>query len=192
MITEFPGQWMEKRNQRKMDTDREIRCAVTGEDGRQCNWSTTDSKRHGSTTNIRHHLKEKHGVLSPNVSIPDTSSKTNLISLWGKKGKLTVQQTLENNLLRWVISSKQPFTVNESPEFQQLLKDIPGVSLPFTSRHTLREHLLEDFDLHRMRLKNDPATTCQTIALSLDVWTSKNHIPILGVIGHWLTEESEY
>ena len=34
--------------------------------------------------------------------------------------------------------------------------------------------------------------TCQTIALSLDVWTSKNHIPILGVIDHWLTEEFEY
>lgn len=40
-------------------------------------------------------------------------------------------------------------------------------------------------------LKNELATTCQTIALSLDVWTSKNHIPIL-VIGHWLTEEFEY
>lgn len=41
-------------------------------------------------------------------------------------------------------------------------------------------------------LKNELATTCQTIALSLEVWTSKNHIPILGVIGHWLAEEFEY
>ena len=191
-IREFPSEWIEKRSQRKMDTDREICCAVTGEDGRPCNWSTTDSKRHGSTTNIRHHLKEKHGVLPPNVSIPDPASKLNLITLWGRKAKLTTQQTLEKNLLRWVISSKQPFTVIESPAFQQLLKDIPGVSLPFTSRHTLRERLLGDFNLQRVMLKNELATTCQTIALSLDVWTSKNHIPILGVIGHWLTEEFEY
>ncbi|KAJ6168129.1 hypothetical protein N7497_000972 [Penicillium chrysogenum] len=64
---------------------------------------------HGSTTNIRHHLKEKHGVLPPNVSIPDPAPKPNLISLWGRKGKISAQQLLENNLLRWVISSKQPF-----------------------------------------------------------------------------------
>ena len=116
-IQEFPSEWVEKRSQRKMDTDREICCAVTDEDGRPCNWSTTDSKRHGSTTNIRHHLKEKHGVLPPNVSIPDPASKLNLITLWGRKAKLTTQQTLEKNLLRWVISSKQPFTVIESPAF---------------------------------------------------------------------------
>ncbi|KAJ5642740.1 hypothetical protein N7490_006740 [Penicillium lividum] len=54
-------------------------------------------------------------------------------------------------------------------------------SAPF-ERETWRSAMLE----------NELATTCQTIALSLDVWTSKNHIPILGVIGHWLTEEFEY
>lgn len=41
-------------------------------------------------------------------------------------------------------------------------------------------------------LKNEIATTCQVIALSLDVCTCKNHTPILGVIGHWLTEEFGY
>lgn len=44
-IREFPSKLMEKRSQRKMNTDREICCAVTGEDGRPCSWSTTDSKR---------------------------------------------------------------------------------------------------------------------------------------------------
>ncbi|KAJ5994681.1 hypothetical protein N7481_001658 [Penicillium waksmanii] len=183
VITEFPSEWMEKRSQRRMNTDREIRCAVTGENGRQCNWSTKDSKRHGSTTKIRHPLKEKHGVLPPNISIPDTSSKTNLISRWGKKGKLTVQQTLEKNLLRWLLN-RQHFS-NYSKIYQ-----VFHFLLPLA--HTLWERLLEDFNLHRMRLKNELATTCQTIALSLDVWTSKNHIPILAVIGHWLTEEFEY
>ncbi|OGE46980.1 hypothetical protein PENARI_c080G05268 [Penicillium arizonense] len=90
------------------------------------------------------------------------------------------------------MNSKQAFTVIESPDLQQLFKDIPGISLPFTSRNTLREPLLEDFNLQRAKLKEELATTCQTIALSLDVWTSKNHIPILGVIGHWLTEDFDY
>jgi hypothetical protein len=34
--------------------------------------------------------------------------------------------------------------------------------------------------------------TCKTIALSLDIWTSKNQLPILCIIGHWLTDEFEY
>jgi hypothetical protein len=34
--------------------------------------------------------------------------------------------------------------------------------------------------------------TCKSIALSLDIWTSKNHLPILGIIGHWLTEDFLY
>lgn len=137
-------------------------------------------------------MKEKPGVLPPNVSIPDPASKPNLINIRGRKTKLTTQQTLEKNLLRWVISSKQPFTVIESPASQQLLKDIPGVPLPFTSRHTLRERLLGDFNVQRVMLKNELATTCQTIALSLDMWTSKNYISIPGIIGHCLTEEFEY
>ncbi len=36
------------------------------------------------------------------------------------------------------------------------------------------------------------AQTCQTIALSLDVWTSKNSKAILGVKGHWLTADFQY
>ncbi|KAJ5337385.1 uncharacterized protein N7506_005407, partial [Penicillium brevicompactum] len=65
LIRNIPNEWIEKRSQRKKVPDREICCAITNEDGTQCNWSTTDSKRHGSTTNIRHHWREKHGGLPP-------------------------------------------------------------------------------------------------------------------------------
>lgn len=132
-------------------------------------------------------MKEKHGVLPPGASDPPiVTPKATIASLWGNRGKLTTQELLEKNLLRWVASSKQPFTVIESPAFQQ------GVSLPFTSRHTLRQRLLQDFDLQRVKLKEELAATCQTIALSLDIWTSKNHISILNIVGHWLTDEFEY
>lgn len=40
--------------------------------------------------------------------------------------------------------------------------------------------------------KQELAETCQTIALSLDVWTSKNQLSIIAVIGHWLTSNFEY
>jgi hypothetical protein len=34
-------------------------------------------------------------------------------------------------------------------------------------------------------------TTCCTVALSLDLWTSENQPVILGVVGHWLTADFE-
>jgi hypothetical protein len=43
LIRNIPNEWIEKRSQRKKVTDREICCAITNEDGTQCNWSTTDS-----------------------------------------------------------------------------------------------------------------------------------------------------
>ena len=70
--------------------------------------------------------------------------------------------------------------------------NIQGVALPFTSRHTLRQWLIDDFNLQPAQLKEESRVNCKTIALSLDVWTSKNHLPILGVIGHRVTEDFDY
>ncbi|KAK9428606.1 hypothetical protein V1505DRAFT_332264, partial [Lipomyces doorenjongii] len=154
---EFRNEWIEKRNNKKRFIDREILCALIHKDtGKQCNWSTTDSKRQTSTTNIRHHLKDKHGILPPGVPEPAVAApKSTIVSFWGNKENLTFQERLEKNLLRWVISCKQPFTVIESPAFRQIFKDIPGISLPFTSRQTLRQRLMEDFDFQRVKLKEE-------------------------------------
>ncbi|KAK9489815.1 hypothetical protein V1508DRAFT_443830 [Lipomyces doorenjongii] len=46
--------------------------------------------------------------------------------------------------------------------------------------------LVENFTSQRLQLKEVLLQTCRTIALSLDMWTSRNNLPILGMIGHWL------
>ncbi|KAL3262695.1 hypothetical protein ABHI18_002508 [Aspergillus niger] len=79
----------------------------------------------------------------------------------------------------------------ESPAILQIFKDLPNAPLPFSSR-TLVRRIDADFDHHRIELINELTRTCSTIALSLDVWTSKNHKAILGVIGHWLTPDFRY
>jgi len=65
-----------------------------------------------------------------------------------------------------------------------LINDIPGVSMPFKSRSTLTSRISTDFALNRQELIQDLAITSQTIALSLDGWTSNNDISILAVIRH--------
>jgi hypothetical protein len=84
------------------------------------------------------------------------------------------------------------FSATESPFFQQMINDIPNISMPFTSRWTLTARISREFELDRQQLIQDLAISSQTIALSLDGWTSRNDISILVVIGHWLTEDFEY
>ena len=64
--------------------------------------------------------------------------------------------------------------------------------MPFTLRNTLTSQIAAQFELDCQQLVKELATSCQTIAVSLDGWMSNNDISILGVIGHWLTEDFEY
>ena len=98
----------------------------------------------------------------------------------------------EKNLIRQIVAENIAFSAIESPFFQQMINDIPGISMPFKSRTTLTTRISTEFELDRQKLIQDLAISSQTIALSLDGWTSKNDISILAVIGHWLTEDFVY
>ncbi|KAK9384294.1 hypothetical protein V1515DRAFT_562159, partial [Lipomyces mesembrius] len=101
--TPLKTEWLWGYFQTRELIDREIQCTLINKDtGKQCNWSTTDSKRQTSTT---HHLKDKHGILPPGVPEPAVAApKSTIVSVWGNKENLTFQERLEKNLLRWVIS----------------------------------------------------------------------------------------
>jgi hypothetical protein len=193
-ITEIDQEWINKKTKKRELKDRDIRCAyINDKTGLQCSWATLDSLRQTSTTNMRRHL-EKHAILSPQLHFT-ASNKTEqptIVDYMAKNKNLSHQQLLEKNILRWIIKDKHAFTTVESPAFHQIFHDIPGISLPPSSRSTLRRRLVETFKIQRLQLKEELAVTCKSIALSLDIWTSKNHLPILAIIGHWLTEDFKY
>jgi hypothetical protein len=81
------------------------------------------------------------------------------------------------------------FMAIESSAFQHIFNDLPGVSLPFTCRQTVARRVDSEFNLCPAQLVEELALTCQSIALSLDVWTSKNSKAMLGVIGYWVTHD---
>ncbi|KAK9257602.1 hypothetical protein V1519DRAFT_394334, partial [Lipomyces tetrasporus] len=86
-----------------------IQCAVVDDGtGKKCNWSTTDSKRQSSSTNIVRHLREAHSILPTGAKQVVAPSKATIIRFL-KKGKenvnLTHQQILEKNIIRWVVAS---------------------------------------------------------------------------------------
>jgi hypothetical protein len=121
-----------------------------------------------------------------------TTKQPSIASMFRGKTEQDVRDLLERNLLRWIVTDDIAFTAIESPAFQRIFKDLPDVPLPFSSSRTLVRRIDSDFDYGRVQLIDELARTCSTIALSLDVWTSKNHKAILGVIGHWLTPDFDY
>lgn len=123
------------------------------------------------------YLLRKHSIHPPGVLTLESFRNTKgTLPGFGrpKETNLTCQQQLEKDILHWIVADKPPFTTIESPAFRRIFSNIPGVTLPLASRHTLRQRLMDDFDLQRVQLKEELQVSCKTIALSLDVWTSKN------------------
>ncbi|KAF1808660.1 hypothetical protein P152DRAFT_369984, partial [Eremomyces bilateralis CBS 781.70] len=91
-----------------------IRCAFINEKtGIQCPWTTSDSLRQTSTSNMQQHHK-KHSIYSPHSQDePLPKKQASVISLLTRKETLSHQQLLERNILQWVIHDKQAFTTIE-------------------------------------------------------------------------------
>lgn len=86
---------------------------------------------------------------------------------------------------RWFVKSKQAFLEVEQPEFQEVFYSL-GVASPYRSRLTLRNDIYEDFLHRRSNLTRELETDCESISLTLDMWTAPNRKPIFAIIGHWL------
>jgi hypothetical protein len=100
------------------------------------------------------------------------------------KAKLTVEQAL----VQWMVQTRQPFTTIEHPAFRAMF-DAAGVALPVRSADTFRDRVKSAFQSWRHEIKQDLAHNCESLALSLDVWTSDHQLAVLAVIGHWIAPD---
>ena len=122
------------------------------------------------------HLEGKYNIKDPSSSQYISTSITLLLQQQGNK---RVLEQFEKSLIRQVVVGDIAFSAIESQFFWQMINDIPGVSMPFTSRNTLASRIKAEFELDRQQLIQELAISSQTIALSLDGWTSNNDISIL-------------
>ncbi len=153
---------------------------------KRCNWSSSDSARHGTTSNLATHLDSQHRI-KPGSAMPFAPLTTALDRfVTTPKAKLTVEQAL----IQWVVQTRQPFTVVEHLAFRAIF-EAAEVELPIKTADTLCNRIKNDFYKGRNKLKQDLARSCHTIALSLDAWTSEHQLAIFGVIGHWITPDFE-
>lgn len=79
----------------------------------------------------------KHGIYCPTSTIQPEKKGPDIRGFMGGKQSLTHQEVLERKAIRWIVTGIKAFTLVESPEFQQMFRDISGIEPPFTSRHSL-------------------------------------------------------
>ena len=150
--------WVIKRTNKRRLVNREICCThINKKTGIRCNWQTSDSQRQNTTSNIKTHLA-RHSIFCPTSNIQSVRKDLDIRSL-------THQEVLEKNVIRWIVTDIKAFTSVESPEFQQVFRDIPGIEPPFTSRHTLRDRIVQEFSIQRANLKSELALTCKDYCL---------------------------
>jgi hAT family protein len=177
-VTELDNIWSRKGGPPKKD--RLLVC-------KRCSWSSTDSARHGSTSNLLVHLQTKHRIRSGSDTSSSSTGETTLDQFLGPpRDRVDVEQML----IQWVVQTRQPFTVVEHPAFRALF-EATGTKLPFKTADTLYNRIKDEFCKSRICLKQELARSCHTLALSLDVWTSENQVAIMGIIGHWISPEFE-
>ncbi|KAK9375020.1 uncharacterized protein V1513DRAFT_363786, partial [Lipomyces chichibuensis] len=102
-------------------------------------------KKSNKRNNMIDHLRKQHSINFPDKPEEPKNAEYSILSFIKGKERLTHQQLLEKNILSWIVAEKQPFTTLESPAFQQIFHDIPGIRLPFTSRQVVRQRLADQF-----------------------------------------------
>ena len=104
-----------------------------------------------------------------------------------KKRKLSPEQSLVN----WVADTFVPFVSIEHPSFHQVIKAHSGTP-SVRCGDTVKNHVMKQAEASYNDLRAELEANCSTISLTWDGWTSPvRNIPILAVIGHWISPNFE-
>jgi hypothetical protein len=161
----------------QMKTDMKIACKH-----HPCQWYVLDSKRKFSISNMKRHLENNHNIHEN--SSDKSSSSWNVVAS---------KEELQKDIVLLIVTEDLPFTFVESPDFRKLLRNIPSFEIgQGLSATSLMRRIESFFDASRKDLKYLLDRTCETISLSLDIWSSSNNVSYLGVIDHWVRPDFVY
>jgi len=91
-------------------------------------------------------------------------------------------------VIEWVVEECMPFTVVKAESFRAMLRMLrPGTKVP--SANTIKNRIMGMFNAEKARVRTLLQETPGKLSFSLDVWTSVNMEPFLGITVHWIDEE---
>ncbi|KAK9336492.1 hypothetical protein V1521DRAFT_347318, partial [Lipomyces starkeyi] len=121
---------------KKSHPDRLIMCT-------RCSWTTTDAVLQWSSGNLGRHLGSQHKIFKPGTSIPLCTPRISSdITSFLIKPVHSVEERLEENILRWIVQESEPFMAVESQSFQRIFRDLPDIALPLKSASTVKCRLV--------------------------------------------------
>jgi hypothetical protein len=103
------------------------------------------------------------------------------------------EEGFRSRLLKFIISSNQPFSLVEEPDFRELInytsKQNPLVAV--SSRRTIRSDLEKLHGQEKANLRKFLNSNESKISFIVDGWTSSSQIPFLGIIVCWIDDSWE-
>jgi hypothetical protein len=102
-------------------------------------------------------------------------------------------KTLEALFVRWIAANNQALSLVECPKFRAFLTYLnSNVNVYLTNAHsTCGEWVLNQYNIEKDHIQQRLHASRFKIHISLDIWTSLNSLPILGIIAHYISEDNK-
>ena len=103
------------------------------------------------------------------------------------------KKTLEFLYLKWITNGNIPFDEVEDKDFRAFLQYCNPVAeerLP-RAHSTIKNRLIELFEQGRNNVKTYLRAAISEVHITCDLWTSPNHLPILGINAHFTSESKK-
>ena len=173
----------------------------------RCKYCPKEYRESGGTAHIAGHLRAIHKVIDTPQEQQKISQQLSIsaamergLETQHKRRRLdTIQSntidpsTLEQLFIRWISRCSVSFRMTEIPEFRDLLLYLnPEVNnwLP-TSHNTIHKWTIRSYNNERTRVIQAVQSALSKIHFTVDLWTSTNNLALLGIIGHYITENGE-
>jgi hypothetical protein len=202
-------------NPRTAELDSFLRLARSNEPkkdhrGRSIRYCNIENCAYSSAviTNIRKHLLSNHNIHAPsqpsNIHVIGVQQLQDVVISAGGRTKQEVEDSIfrevlekgitRKALIHLIVRHRLLISMVEWPAFHAFLTTLNPLAkeiLP-TSHNTIRSDILSSWLDEKVVLQNYLRTATSTINISLDIWTSPNRILFLGVVGHFVRQNTTY
>jgi hypothetical protein len=188
-VTTMDETWSKPKEPDKLLINRLWTCKLCGPA-----FTSTDKQRHGNTSSLNTHMKDKHEINAQKHALGIPAKKNGVAIQPRAMDQYVVQQdpipSAEEALLQFFALTNQPFEMIEHKSFQNIYKSV-GTTCPIQSAGVLYNRQEARFNDTRKELSTELNDTCETFSISFDGWGANNHIHILAIIAHWITANWE-
>lgn len=88
---------------------------------------------------------------------------------------------------RWFVCSYIPFERIEDADFIEfyiILHPLAAANSIIPNRRTLRRHIINDLQVHKLEIKARLQRAPGKIHISADIWTARNNKALNGIVAH--------